>query len=359
MFLLFDFGAPALATKLAAESRATIPSILRVIALTAIPPSVLAVVAVSIWPAYAEFSGLSAFDVRTVLTVIAVVGIGSSLRSVASVYAAISLGRRRYGARAWILLVSALGNAVSTLAALSLGCELYALGIGVLVGGALGTTAALVIERHLDRGPSDVEASRLVRIFMTSKGAATIAGLVITQLDRWALGLAGDDVLLAQYDLLTRVIQVPKIALLALLVGLVGEATGLTRLEVRALWRRATLVTVIAFGAAQVSCVPVGIGLAANGSSLSPSLVLLAFGLASAQLTLTATIPVTYIVAGRGAPQLELLYLVPLFVCVVATYAAGIFAGDASIIVVGWMASVSAASLAYVLCAPKLLERTT
>lgn len=353
IFLLFDFGAPALATKLAAEGSLNRHALVGVISLTATPPLVLGALAAAIWYPYANASGLSAYEPAVVIASILIVAVGCALRSAASVFAAISLGRRHYANRAMILVAGALASAVATVWALWAGIGLLALGLGVIANGVVGIALSMVLERRLDESGVDVAVARLIRRFFISKGAATLLGLVITQLDRWALGLAGDASLLATYDLATRVIQIPKIALLALLVGLVAEAATTSGSALRRLWSRSTGLTVAVFVAAQVVCLPTALFLSASSGVRGywPLVV----GVAVAQLALTSTIPTTLILSGEGRPERELLYLVPTFLLVMGGYVSGVMLNNGVLLATVWLVSVTTTSLIYVLAGPKLI----
>lgn len=353
IFLLFDFGAPALATKLAAERSLNRHALSGVIALTAVPPLALGAVASAIWYPYARASHLSAYDPSVVIVAILLVAWGCALRSAASVFAAVSLGRAHYANRAVILITGALASAVVTVGSLWAGAGLLSLGLGVIANGVIGLGFSIALERRMDSSGTDVAVARLIRLFFVSKGAATLLGLVITQLDRWALGLAGDASLLASYDLATRIIQIPKIALLALLVGLVAESAQASGAELRRVWSRSTALAVITFGAAQVVCIPVALFLSQSNEVSGYWLLIL--GVVVAQLALTSTIPTTLILAGEGHPERELFYLVPTFLLVVGGYVAGIVLHNGVLLVTVWLGSVALASLAYSLLGPKLI----
>lgn len=353
IFLLFDFGAPALATKLAAERSLNRHALSGVIALTAVPPLALGAVASVIWYPYAHASQLWAYEPPVVIWAILLVAAGCALRSAASVFAAVSLGRSHYANRAVILIAGALASAIATVGSLWAGAGLLALGIGVIANGVVGLGFSIVLERRIDSSDADVAVARLIRLFFVSKGAATLLGLVITQLDRWALGLAGDASLLASYDLATRIVQIPKIALLALLVGLVAESAQASGAELRRVWSRSTALAVVTFVAAQLVCVPVALILSERSEVSGYWLLIL--GVVVAQLALTSTIPTTLILAGEGRPERELLYLVPTFLLVVGGYVAGVLLHNGVLLVSIWLGSVTLASLLYSLIGPKLI----
>ncbi|AZS44857.1 hypothetical protein BWL13_02454 [Microbacterium oleivorans] len=357
IFLLFDFGAPALATKLATEGNLSPQARRSVLLLTAAPPLALGMVACAIWPTYSASTGLGAYGVPLVLIAIGLVSVGCALRSASSVFAAAALGRQRYGSRAVILIAGATASALVTIVGLVGGAGLMALALGVAANGVVGVTLSLLLERHADPGATNVDTRRLVRLFMTSKGAATLLGLVITQLDRWALGLIGDSTLLATYDIASRIIQIPKIALLALLVGLVAEGASARGGELFRLWGRSTIVTAVVFAAAQLICLPLTFLIIQAGATPDHT-VEIVFGMAVAQMSLTATIPTTLILSGQGRPHLELVYLAPTFVLILATYMIAISTSNGYFLVGGWIISVTITSLLYIVFGPRLIGAT-
>ena len=354
IFLLFDFGAPALATKLAAERSLSSQARRSVLLLTAAPPVALGLAASAIWPTYSASTGLEAYSVPLGIGAIGLVSVGCALRSASSVFAAAALGRQRYGSRAVILMAGATASALVTVAGLMAGAGLMALALGVAANGVLGVALSFVLERRADEAATDVDTRRLVRLFMTSKGAATLLGLVITQLDRWALGLTGDSTLLATYDIASRIIQIPKIALLALLVGLIAEGAITQGRELFKLWGRSTIITAAAFASAQLICLPLTFLIIQSGASPDHT-VEIVVAMAVAQMSLTATIPTTLILSGQGRPHLELAYLAPTFILVLLTYAFAISTSDGYLLVGGWVISVSATSLLYIAFGPKLI----
>lgn len=331
IFLLFDFGAPALAAKLATERVASPRAVRRVLLLTSAPPLLLAAVAAITWPVYSSITGLVSYSDSSVIVCIVTLGLGGALRSAGTVFAGISLGRQRFGRRATILLVPAIINAGLVLALLVIGLGVFALAIGVAASGAASAVLGALLERTRDAASDDVEVGRLVRVFLFSKGAATLMGLAVTQLDRWALGLVGDVSLLAQYDVVTRLVQIPKVALLAMLVGLVAEAASSSADQLKALWKRSTVVTVVLFAASQVAMIPLALLLVSANSTVTSLTIWLAVSLGVAQTALAATIPSTYVLAGRGKPHLELIYLAPVFILVILSYVLAIILSD------GWL----------------------
>lgn len=356
IFLLFDFGAPALAAKVSAEGNASRSTVYKICALTGLPPLLLAAVGCLVWAPYASAADLNAYSASEVIAATGAIGLGGALRSVGTVFAGLSLGRQHYGARAIILLIPAAGSAISTVALLASGFGLWSLAAGIGIAGVLACALGAFLERHRDTSGDNLESSRLVRLFFVSKGAATILGLAVTQLDRWALGLTGDASLLAQYDIVTRLVQIPKVALLALLVGLITEAASSPPAELRRLWVRSTRFVTVAFGAAQLLCIPAALILIDASQGVSATSLAVAIALGIAQTALTATIPATYIFSGRGEPQRELAYLLPLFVLVIASYVLGIAMQDGGVIVGGWALAVTALSVFYLVYTSKILK---
>lgn len=357
IFIVFDFGTTSLSTKLAAERNLDGRTLAKLLLITAAPPILLGVGTVAIWPWYSSAAHLVGASRPEVYILLASVALGTICRSLGVVFAAIALGREDYARRAVILVTGAVAQLLGTLLSLSQGLGYTALGIGVVAGGVTQLIVGLVLERGLDvPSSSHVDISQLVRRFAKSKGIGTGLGLIATQLDRWALGLAATPALLTTYDLATRIATIPKIALLALAAGLVSESARTLDLNgAKTLLRSSQRVTVGFYVLASVGTATASIMLL-SGREQSAFVVPIVLMVTVAHGVNAATIPGALILTGGGRPDFELRYLYLLAGTCIAVYAAGVFWQEGLIIVIGWAAAMCAASAFFLQKSPGYIK---
>jgi O-antigen/teichoic acid export membrane protein len=362
IFLLVDFGTTGLATKLAAEGRLTVRTTWTLNALTASPPLLLTLVTLVIWPYYARTAGLVEATAPSALLLIALVGIGTALRSFGLISASISLGRRHYGRRSAVLLGGAAVQAIATLSTLAAGLGYLALGVGVVAAGLAQLIIGSTLERsgpRINRGTqTDPEIWPLVRRFASSRGAAVLLGVTITQLDRWSLGLFAGAAILTAYDLTIRFATMPKIALLAFGSGLITEASGTGASSSMAeIYRKYTkqFAAMAAIGA--LPAIVLAAIFAAQRTGLSGAIVVAIVCLpAVAHAVNSWTIPASFLAMGAGRPELELLYLAPLALLCTLAYVAGNVTKHPEIQVWGWSSALVVLSTIYVVLFPKIMH---
>ena len=350
IFIVFDFGSPSLATKLASTDQLTRSASIKLSFISLIPPLVLGIVAVVVWPWYGRQAGLDGLSDSTVLPLFILIAVGCALRSVGLVYAASALGSGSYARRGLILIGGASVNLASTLLCLTAGMGVQSLGYGVLSAGFVQAVLGLTLgyrmlpstslSRHVSR-----EVDRLIGLFLRSKGLVTLLGLGITQLDRWAVGLIGNPHLLAQYDIATRVLVMPKVALVAIAAGLIAEGgRAKAHGHVSELLRKSELLLYVV---SPIATIAAGAFAILMQLSLEPAMNIwiLTGVLSAAHLANMMTIPSVYILTGMGRPDFELRYLIPLASITTAVYGASIILTNGQLFVVGWAVSMFGCSL--------------
>lgn len=358
IFLLVDFGTTGLATKLAAEERLTGRTLWTLYILTATPPLLLTIVTLIIWPSYAKTAGLLEASDPKALALIALVGVGTSLRSFGLISASVALGRRHFARRSVILLGGAAVQAAVTLVALTADVGYLALGVGVIAAGVAQTTVGLIAERPGSQGSGHEHVWPLVRRFASSRGIAVLLGVTVTQLDRWSLGLFAGAAVLTAYDLAIRFATMPKIALLAFGSGLITESSGTRETShLSAIYRRYTRQFAALAVVGLIPAVFIGAVFASNRTTLPTALVLLIVTLpAFAHAVNSWTIPASFIGMGRGRPELELVYLTPLALLCVLAYLVGNATGSAEWQIIIWSAALVLTSITYTLVFPKMMH---
>lgn len=349
VFVVFDFGTSALATKLAGSNSLSTKTMFHLLWISALPPAVLGVASILVWPVYARAAGLVYFPLDEAILLLALVAIGTLFRSVGVLFAAIALGRGHFGKRSAVLIAGALVQLAVTMAGLASDMGVMSLGAGIVAGGVVQAATATVLEALSPRATSQtVNAREIIWRFVKSKGAITALGLCVTQFDRWAVGLVGDPGLLATYDVATRIATMPKIALIAIAAGLVAESARVTSVDsLSELLRRsqrwntfAVLVAGLAAGFVTFFVIDFG---------LDPTLTILVIVLAGlAHSANGATIATSMILTGRGRPDLELRYVVPLAVTCIAAYALGVGLQSGAVLLGVWSLSMIAWSVWFV-----------
>lgn len=354
IFVVFDFGAPSLATKLAGTESLNRSTCIRLALISIAPPIILGGVTVAFWPLYRDAAGLGDGPMQPAVAMFVLVAIGCALRSVGLVLASSALGSERYVIRGMILVSGAIAQFVVTLAALLAGAEIVSLGLGVFASGVMQFFVGYHFEfRRIPRselGPEiSVQVKSLTVTFVRDRGMITLIGLAVTQLDRWALGLVGDPVLLAQYDIASRLLAMPKVALVAFATGLISEASRATSLQsVYHLWNKTTRAMALLV---PVAMLLVSVAALVTQGSMQQEMnsILLVVVLAVAHGTNSLTIPPAFVLTGLGRPGYELRYLVPLAIGCTGIYASSIYLGNGVLFVLGWAAVMAICSIFFVL----------
>ncbi len=359
VFVVLDFGVPSLAVKLSSERRLDAGTLWRLVGLTAAPPIVLCGVVMALWPLYSQASGVGAASSGLVYLTFGEIAIGTALRSIAVLYASVALGRDRMLRRATILIVGAVTQLVATLAALGLGAGFQALGIGILCGGVVQVGVGAALERHADAGATrGPEVQYLVRLFLKSKGVATLLGVTITQFDRWAVGLATSPSTLAVYDIATRFAMIPKIALVALGAGLVAQSSRAgTLAATRALILRSQKMAAAFYAAAGLVLGTVAVLLLVNRGHPLTTVVLITGAVTLAHAVNSLTVPAGYVLSGIGRPDFELRYLWPLAGVCVTAYVLGVWTHDGTLLIALWSAAMVGLSWFFVRRSPRYVEQ--
>lgn len=356
IFLIVDFGTTGLTTKLAAERNLSKRALRVLASLTSAPPLFLTALTLAIWPAYSSAANLGNSDNPKVLILILMVGIGTTLRSLGLISAAAALGRNEFGARSSILLGGAVIQAVVTLALLATGVGFMSLGIGVVAGGTVQAVLGSLLERADAASIATQPVWPLVRRFATSRGAAVLFGVAITQLDRWSLGLFASAAVLTVYDIAIRFATMPKIALLAFGGGLVTEASGTPATgHVRVVFSTYTRIYSVLAGACVVPAAAIAIWIGENRTGLPLRfLIILVAMTVLAHAVNAATIPASFIGMGLGRPALELVYLGPLVVLCMAGYWLGNVTGLPLLQVALWATAMIVCSVIFIVVFPRL-----
>ncbi|QCQ92559.1 hypothetical protein [Rhodococcus sp. SGAir0479] len=361
IFVVFDFGSPSLATKLASTEELTRAVSVRLFLVSMSPPLVLGLVSVLVWPLYSQHAGLAQIPMTQVVLMFAMVAVGCALRGIGLVYAGSALGAGRFTRRGIILVGGAGVQVLATVLSLLSGLGINSLGVGILCSGicqaALGLLAEYRCLSRVSTGKfSAGEINRLMILFLRAKGAVTLLGLGITQLDRWAVGLIGSPTLLAQYDIATRILVMPKVALVALAVGLIAEGSrSSTRSAALSILDRSEKLLSIAAFAMLVPAIAFAMFMQSHIET-AMSIVVLTGLVALAHLANSFTIPSVFLLTGLGRPDLELRYLVPLSVSTIAVYFIAIASHNGTFFVYGWCGAMTVFSLYFVLKRKKFIR---
>lgn len=359
VFVVLDFGVPSLAIKLSSEKRLDTGTLWRLMGLTAAPPLVLCGLVIAGWPFYSRASGVGEASTGLVYLTFGEIAVGTALRSIGVVYASVALGRNRMLRRALILIIGAVVQLVTTLVALALGAGFQSLGIGILSGGVVQVVVGAVLERHADAGATrETEVQQLVRLFMKSKGIATLLGVIITQFDRWAVGLATSPSTLAVYDIATRFAMIPKIALVALGAGLVAQSARAGSLPATtALIRRSQrLAALFYLGAGLVLGAIAVLLLVGRGHPLG-AVLLITVAVTAAHAVNSLTVPAGYVLSGIGRPDFELRYLWPLAGVCLTAYGLGVWTHQGAVLIALWSAGMVGLSWYFIRQAPRYVAQ--
>lgn len=349
IFIVFDFGTPTLATKLAGSGHLDFRTVLSLCGLSALPPIVLGSLAVAAWPTYSSAADLN-IDDTTAINLILAVSVGGIFRSMGIVYGAAALGRSHFAKRTAILFLGGSIQLAATVIALELGFGVISLGVGTIAAGLTQFVIGYLVEgrvRQNDKRLGDVvsvSVKKMIILFMRTRFFVAMLGLWITQLDRWALGLVGDPALLAQYDIAIRFIMIPKIIMIALSAGLVADSSRLvSEVQGRQLLTRVQKLVSLAVVPLLVLTAALAFFAQKWAGAVEPSLLILAL-VAVAHGTNCLTIGPANILAGIGRPDFELRYLVPLAIVAAIAYVLGIASEDGYVFISVWAGAMAVLS---------------
>jgi O-antigen/teichoic acid export membrane protein len=336
--LVFDFGAPALATRLAASKRLGRTHLATLLLLSSMASIVIGLLAALAWPWYVNLTSLPRLPDIPIMLI--AVSVGSALRSCISVYCSVALGREQFAVRGVSLLGQAIAQCAVTALSLWMGFGIASLPIGQ----ALSTIPVLtVIALRMKIGVMAWDATesasvwKEVRTFFRARGIASAIGLSFTQLDRWIVGVVATPAVLADYDLAARVASIPKIAVLTLGLSYLLESARATNniSELQRLIRKLlsynAAILILAFG---VCGIALWIAQPVLLKSTTQYFVPLLLALCIVSFANSMTAPGVMVLSGLGRPQFELHYLVPAFVASVAFVIPSIMAGS-TVLVVG------------------------
>ncbi|WP_143545370.1 MULTISPECIES: oligosaccharide flippase family protein [unclassified Rhodococcus (in: high G+C Gram-positive bacteria)] len=350
IFIVFDFGTPTLATKLAGANKLDFRTALTLCVLSAIPPIVLGCVAIAVWPHYAHAANLVTDD-SSATHLILLVSVGGVFRSIGIVYGAAALGRSHFMRRTAILFLGGSIQLIATIASLESGFGIVSLGIGIISAGFLQFVIGFALEGQPSRNDprlrrdESVSVKNTIILFMKTRLLVATLGLFITQLDRWGLGLIGNPSLLAKYDIATRFIMIPKIIIIALAAGLVADSSRLNdksqgRLLLFRVQKLVIFATVPLLAAASVvAFLAQETAIGAVPSLLVVTLVAVAHG------SNCLTIAPVNILSGIGRPDFELRYLLPLACVVAISYGVGIISGNGMVQISIWAGAMVISSI--------------
>ena len=337
--LLIDFGGPSLAVRIAGAGPISNKRLFVLGGLSGACSLIVGIAAALVWPVYSAHIALEppvGMQAMLLLT-----GVGSALRSVLIVLAAIALGRERFVSRAsnlllqvaiqcgvaWTLLAAGVGVAAMPMSILASCIPLLPI---YLYDFRAGERKHQCKEPAFAFGASRIDFMSEVKIFMAARGVASFISLAFTQVDRWLIALSADANFVANYDLAARIAVIPKTALLTLGLGFVHEAARLRlRNEVGAVLRKAYIVSLIVVVAGSVGTLAVGyLAFRQFGDQGDPLFMLLLTLLISSNAAHAMTAPGVLIMTGLGKPQFELVYLVPAAITGTAAGGAAVMASS-------------------------------
>lgn len=358
---VLDFGANSLSVKLAATHQFSKQARRVLLLMTMGPPFILGIIACAFWVPYSSMvTGMSVPN-RDAFKLLLLVSVGGALRSCAQLYASVSLGRCHFRFRGGVMLLGSISYAGVTILALSGGWHWYALPLGMIVGGSIQSCLGIPVERVDSvayQGTAGNELRQLVKSFARSKGLISIAGVVTSQLDRWALALLAPAAVLSIYDIVVRIASVPKFAMTMVSTGLIREVSedAETGHEVREILNRANRVFVAIGLSSWVVCAVMSAVVIAHSGTGSVALhaagVLIPLGYCATVFAL----PLTMVSTGLGQPWLEVRYMVPQAIMSGISYLIAIALQSFGTFVLGIFGSLLMTSVIYIAVGPKMLK---
>jgi len=290
----------------------------------------ITVMAVAVWPVFSGQADVSMSALEGICALI-LAGLGASTRSIVLILVSQLQLQRRFAARGLALLCQALLQVVIALILLLAGAGVWALPLSLLLSAA---PVAFITSRTVQQQAPDTAAAEGVRAwsppadiwpYIRARAAVTLLGLLMTQLDRWAVGAVSSAEFLQAYDIAARIALLPKMLVLAFVAGLVPEARSVSPERWRAYKNRALTLTALTIFAFSVA-LAITVALITTLDLFQPTDTFLL--LFSAMLVWhgvnALTAPVTLLWIGLGHPGRELLYLLP---CVGTTALGWVLAG--------------------------------
>ncbi|WP_157732694.1 lipopolysaccharide biosynthesis protein [Cellulomonas sp. PSBB021] len=342
---VFDLGAPAYV------ARATVRggSVSRALALgwgmTLGASAVVGAFASAVWPWYAERAGsVGDFDQQVAPLFIAAAG-ASGIRGMFVVTASVLMAQGALKMRATLILAQAVAQLGILVAALRSGAGLWALCIAVGSTGLVAWVVASWLAIRLGVESRGEISAPEARRFAGWRTVTALIGMLLTQGDRWAVGLVASPEVLGSYDIAARLASIPRVLAINFSVVLVVDAVnsrvagGVATLYRQSLRIVALMTALVTAGVLVVVRVVEGhIGFVGR-----PDWVIL--GVISVAYAVNAcTAPATQMTAGLGEPQVELRYLLPCLVGTVALWTVGSLAGSPATMIIGSAASLAVTS---------------
>ncbi len=314
---VFDLGAPAYVARANATGASTAKSLAVGWAMTLGASLMVGAVATAVWPWYSQRAGSVAGVDDGVAVLFLASAAASGVRGMFVVTSSGLLAQNALRMRGALVLGQAAAQVAVLIVALRAGLGLWALSLAVGSTGAVawvaGSCYALARVRRA-RGPISLGEARR---FAGWRTVSAIIGMLLTQGDRWAVGLVASPALLGSYDIAARIASIPRVLAINFSVILVVDAVRATGGgHLGRLYRHSVrIVSVAASGATVVALVMVAV--LQHHAAFLASLDWQVLGvIAAAYLANACTAPATQLAAGLGRPQIELRYLVP---CAVGT----------------------------------------
>jgi O-antigen/teichoic acid export membrane protein len=251
---------------------------------------------------------------------------GGAARGTAAVVAAAALVVRDSNLRNMVLGGQAASQVAITLWLLEAGADYRALPIGFALSSAVAVGIGFLRLRTKHKvflgaaGPVQMDLNATTRRYARARLSVLVLGLLLTQADRWVLGLVGGASALAMYEVAARVAVIPKLALGAFAPILVSESARRAQEEgqnglsgqMRRLYRSA-------FAASAVVTLPLMLGALCVTFLFLPSLpnvgdsrtvTLWAAALLVGHSVHALTMPASMMANGIGRPRAEIPYQV-------------------------------------------------
>lgn len=357
--LVFDFGAPALATRAAARSAVSRRQALGLSAMSASGSVLIGCVAAGVWPIYVSLTQLP--EVPGMQLLLLAVAFGSGLRSIVTVGCGIALGQGRFVLRGVVLLTQAMLQIGITFLFLATGAGLISMIWGQLISAVVSVSIVGLSTGTIAGVESVAVGLRAEALrFLRARGVAALIGLSFTQLDRWIVGLVATPSFLATYDVASRLASIPKIIILTLGLSYVLEAarTSHTARELQALLRKLLIVNSVLLGLSFGGCaLLVAVVERFQPGLVSPTFMWLFLMLGIVSFANSMTAPGVMVITGRGHPEMELTYLIPSFVVSLLALVPALMFGSVWAVALSLAIPLTIGSVWFVLAQNRLLGR--
>lgn len=359
--IVLDFGGPAYVSREFAAGTRSWRVLRDGTVLTGTGSLLVAGVAAMAWPLYADPETLAFGDYRGSLLLLAS-GAGAALRGAVAVLGAALLSLNRLRARTCLLLGQAIAQALLTLGLLGAGAGLWSLAAGALLSALPPLLAARWLLRHdlLKNASSGGIVKISASSFARSRGAVTLLGLSMTQLDRWAVGAVASPSFLTQYDVLIRLASLPRVFVIGLTTVLVADGSRLTSpSQARTLIRRTTALVGVFTLLASLAVILGGGYFVANSFAREDQRALLLLLIAAVVWfgANALTAPMTLVLTGLGRPGEELKYLLPAGVLTAIAWAGGLISGSAMQMVLCAGGALGISSIAFIVYGDRRLAK--